>query len=875
MFFNVFLIPMRTGLPIKNYCAKLSLFCIALITVSCNSLKRVDEHELLITKNAVLVDSIKISDETIENLIIQKRNSDLLGYNLRLNLYNLAKVNSDSSYYDWLHRKPGRKEKLVKFLSQKQVDRLGKSFLVKGLSDGLRNIGEPPAILDTLQTQRTLARLNAYYIDRGYFNNTTSYQIDTLKRKQRIGVNYYVDLGSPYMLDSINRTIASKAIDSIYNEHKDGSFVKSGDQFDFGKFAKERERLTAIFRDNGVYNFQESAIKYDVLRDTLLSSNDRQMNIELYIDNLKKRTESTVKTSDYKVFEIDTVNIYTDYPAENLQSESFENYIIHYRNKLRFKPKTLTDAIFFKKGTVYRDTNKIRTQRQLTSLNVFKYPTLTFEEDSLQNKLNANIYLTERPKYSFSTNLEVIHSNIQWVGLAFRPSLQARNVFGGAENLSLVGRLNVGNSSDTDITDKQFLNLLEYGADLNLDFPRIWFPLFNTEKIIPNYMLPRTRTSIGFNSQQNIGLDKQTFNTVLGYNWTPSDFKKNNLELINFQYVRNTNEDRFFNVYRNTFDRLSNIAEGFKDEVSLNDAFEKDDDGNLQDLKVPEGTSAFTDAILNQTVAVSRDTIALVRSIEERRNRLTENNLIFTSNYTFNKNNRRGPTDNSFYQFRFKVESAGNFLSAISKIVPFEEKKVNDFDDEVDLLLFGVPFSQYVKTEFDYVKYWDLSRSNVLAFHSFFGIAIPYGNSDNIPFVRSYFAGGSNDNRAWTPYNLGPGRTDGLNDFNEANLKIALNLEYRFPIAGNFKGALFADAGNIWNVYDNVEDPEATFTGFSSLKDIALGSGFGIRYDFTYFVLRGDLGFKTYNPVEESSKRWFRDYNFGNSVIQIGINYPF
>jgi outer membrane protein assembly factor BamA len=114
-----------------------------------------------------------------------------------------------------------------------------------------------------------------------------------------------------------------------------------------------------------------------------------------------------------------------------------------------------------------------------------------------------------------------------------------------------------------------------------------------------------------------------------------------------------------------------------------------------------------------------------------------------------------------------------------------------------------------------------------------------------------------------------------VNDFNEANLKIALNLEYRFPITGSFKGALFADAGNIWNVFDNVDDPEATFNGIASLKDIALGSGFGIRYDFTYFVLRGDLAFKTYNPALTNSKRWFNDFSLDSSVLQIGINYPF
>jgi len=215
------------------------------------------------------------------------------------------------------------------------------------------------------------------------------------------------------------------------------------------------------------------------------------------------------------------------------------------------------------------------------------------------------------------------------------------------------------------------------------------------------------------------------------------------------------------------------------------------------------------------------------------------------------------------------LESAGNLLSALSYVVPFNQ---NDNDN---LLVFGVPYSQYVKTEFDFIKHWDLSRSNVLAFRSFFGVAIPYGNSESVPFVRSYFAGGSNDNRAWFPYSLGPGSSSDINDFNEANLKMAFNLEYRFPIVGNIKGALFADAGNIWNVWDNVDDPAKTFSGFESFADIALGTGFGLRYDFTYFVFRVDTGFKTYNPAEVQSKRWFRDYNFSNAVIQIGINYPF
>jgi len=464
-------------------------------------------------------------------------------------------------------------------------------------------------------------------------------------------------------------------------------------------------------------------------------------------------------------------------------------------------------------------------------------------------------------------DFDITHSNIQRLGVGFSTSLITRNVFGGAETLSVSARGTFGLLSDESLPEDFFS---EIGGDINLIFPRIWFPMVNTKRIIPHYMLPQTRISTGTSFQQNIGLDKQTFNTVFGYNWSPTDFIRNSLELLNIQFVRNVNPSRFFNVYTSSYRRLDDIADDFEDEGALAEFYEPTD--NPEDparLIIPEGTDGFISAITNNEVPSDSGQFNEVSRIEERRQRLTENNLIFASNYTFTKNNKAGLTDNDFYQFRFKVESAGNLLSGIANIIPFER------NDDMQQLVFGVPYSQYVKTEFDYIKHWSLSHSNVLAFRGFFGIAVPYGNSRSIPFVRSYFAGGSNDNRAWNPYSLGPGRTRAINDFNEANLKLAFNLEYRFPIAGDIKGALFADAGNIWNAWDNVDDPDATFNGLRSLEDIALGTGFGLRYDFTYFVFRVDYGFKTYNPADEPSKRWFRDYNFANGELQIGINYPF
>ncbi len=853
---------MRIMSPYKLSFAKISLLFLVVIISSCNALKRVDENELLIVKNNILVDSTKITDEDIESLIIQKPNSSLLGFKLRLNLYNLAKVNPDSSFQAWLHRKPKRKQRLTNLLSKKQVHRLGQSFLAVGLSESLKNIGEPPAILDTAKTRKSLKRINTYYSTKGYFNNKTTYVIDSLKRKQRIAVNYKITLGDPYVIDSISQNIASQAIDSLYDLAKTNSLIKTNQQFNLLDFNNERDRLTEVFRNKGVYNFQKSAINYDLVSDTTLAGNDRKINVKLNIDDLKKREGNTLTTTKYKVFKFNDINIYTEYPDGDMNVTRFNDYTIYHKGKLRYKPETLADAIFFHKDSIYKDIDRLNTQRQINNLNLFRYPSINFEEDSTNTKLAANIYLSARPKYSFNTNFDVTHSNIQTIGLGFAPSLKARNLFKGAENLSLSGRLNIGSSSEKNLTDRL---LLEFGADLKLDFPRILLPLVNTKKIIPNYMLPKTRFSVGGNSQKNIGLDKQTFNAVLGYSWSPSDFKKHKVELLNVQFVRNINTNRFFDVYRNTYNRLNNIAQ---DEAFKTNPFLTNNYDQTGALTIPEGANDFINAVITNDVPSTSQQFQEVLSVFERTIRLTNDDLIFASNYTFDKNNRKGPTDNNFYQFSFKVEAAGNLLSALSNFVNFNKNENNQ------TLILNVPYSQYIKTEYDFVKYWNVSRSNVLAFHSFFGIAIPYGNAKDIPFVRSYFGGGSNDNRAWRPYSLGPGTTGNFFDFNEANLKLALNLEYRFPVLGNLKGAIFADAGNIWNVFDNAS-ADATFNGISSLKDIALGSGFGLRYDFTYFVIRLDLGFKTYNPAEEISKRWFRDYNFGNSVLQIGINYPF
>jgi outer membrane protein assembly factor BamA len=248
---------------------------------------------------------------------------------------------------------------------------------------------------------------------------------------------------------------------------------------------------------------------------------------------------------------------------------------------------------------------------------------------------------------------------------------------------------------------------------------------------------------------------------------------------------------------------------------------------------------------------------------------LTANNLIIGSSYSYINNSKKNIFDKDFSEFKFKIELAGNLTNILANGFDVSQNKFGKNK------ILGLAYSQFIKTEIGYIKHWTLGVNSKLAFRSFFGIAAPFENSNSIPFSKSFFAGGSNDNRAWEVYRLGPGSSGALSEFNEANMKIAFNIEYRFKIIGKLDGAIFNDIGNIWNVFDDTKDSKRTFDGFKDLNELAIGSGFGMRYNLGYFILRLDAGFKTYNPVLENKDRWFTDFNLKKAVFNIGLNYPF
>lgn len=848
----------------RNCITKISLFIlIGLIIIGCNATKRVPNGKRLLVKNEISIDDKETKDENVFSQLYQKPNSSILGYRLRLNLYNLAKKNADTSYAKWLNKKPNRHKKLAKLLSEKQVQRLGKSFLVSGWSNFLQKTGEAPVIFDTISTKKSLKRLESYFYNKGYFDVKANYSNDTLTTK-KTNLKYKIALDKPYIIDSINTSIETPALDSLYQNRKNNSLVKTKNQYSTEDFNNERNRITTHFRNNGAYLFQQNYITYTL--DTI--NTEKKVNVNLIIKDYSYRENDSSKTAPFKLYKISKVAIYTDHSstANDIKikdSLEYKNFVLYSEKKLKYRPKSVTDAVFITKGSLYSDNNSVLTTRYLSNLRVFNYPTIQYKVDPKDdNYLIANIFLTPRKKYTFGASVDFTHSNIQDFGISGNTSLGIRNVFNGAETFEIGFRGNVGASRDLANPNNNFFNISEIGVDAKLNFPRIFFP-FNTEKIIAKSMIPSTVFSVGFAKQRNIGLDKQNFTSSFSYNWSPKRNTSFRFDILNIQFVKNVNVSNYFNIYQSSYNALNVLAKIYSNNTNYFDT--------NNNLIIESGTNGFVNDVLAGSLAgtVSAGDLKTIRSIEERRKRLTENNLIFATSLSYSKSTSRGLYDNNFYSYKTKIESAGNLLSILARASKQLDKQggANTF--------FQVEYSQYLKGEFEYIKHWTFFGKKVIAVRSFAGLAVPYGNSKSVPFSRSYFSGGSNDNRAWQPYSLGPGSSGGINDFNEANLKLAFSAELRYNLFGKFNGALFSDVGNIWNIFDDVKDEDYKFKGIKSIKEFAVGTGLGIRYDQGLFVVRFDLGFKTYNPAKLENERWFKELNFSKSVLNIGINYPF
>ncbi|MCL2412877.1 MAG: outer membrane protein assembly factor, partial [Bacteroidales bacterium] len=249
-----------------------------------------------------------------------------------------------------------------------------------------------------------------------------------------------------------------------------------------------------------------------------------------------------------------------------------------------------------------------------------------------------------------------------------------------------------------------------------------------------------------------------------------------------------------------------------------------------------------------------------------------QDHFIFATRYNFSFSGEQPGRSRSFNAFRFSIESSGNSLFLLSNLLGASKHgEVQQYQ------FFNLAYAQYLRGDADFRRYWRLTDNQTLVTRIMGGVGFAYGNSMVLPYERGFFAGGNNNIRAWPMNQLGPGSfPDTLNIESVGDIVLVGNIEYRFPIAGAFKGALFVDAGNIWLRNEDEAFPGGRFAFQNIGRDLAIGGGFGLRLDLGFFVIRLDMAIPLRDPARPSGEKWvIQTPRMRDFVFNFGIGYPF
>jgi outer membrane protein assembly factor BamA len=350
----------------------------------------------------------------------------------------------------------------------------------------------------------------------------------------------------------------------------------------------------------------------------------------------------------------------------------------------------------------------------------------------------------------------------------------------------------------------------------------LYFPRFILPfKLKTNSLyIPKTRLSLSYNFSKRVGyFDMQTLQFIYGYKWKQDIRIDHELDPINISFTKLSNQ-----------------------------------------------TAAFSELLATNPF--------LNKSYEEQ--------FIAGGTYIFTYNEQVLPMKKNQYFFQLTTEAAGNAFSLVNKIAG--EKITDDNPSGV----FGSVYSQYARISIDARGFYNFRDNNKLAMRVFAGIGMPYGNSLVLPYTRQFFSGGPNSIRAFSINSVGPGT---YNQNNESlgflqlggDVKLEFNSEYRFGIYRFIKGALFADAGNVWQLKSNPSPLGNPFSFSRFVNEVAVGAGVGLRVDVSFFILRFDLATPLRKPWLEQNNKWvINEINPGNStwrkenlILNVAIGYPF
>ncbi len=783
---------------------------------ACGTTKYLQEDESFVQQNIIKIEAEKSVEKA------QQLESDLLGIVSQKPNTRFFGINRRWFYYR--NKKKGK-------LPEKDKKEAG-----------ARHIYEVPVIYDSTLVIRTVESMNYYLKERGYFRPSISYQTDI--KKQQADITYIVHPGPLFTIDSVQFFSVDSSIQQVLDEISSETILQKGLPVSNKLYEEEKRRITKSLRNRGYREFYVNYI------DQLSTETDTSLTTKVDLSlTVFPRNDGNL----HQIYQVGTITVYPYFnPSQEVLVDTLIGNVLFRYPKLSpfpIKPSVILKRIALETDSLYSQENFNKTVRNLSALGTFKFANVSDQlrsED--RNIIDFNIFLPANKKIVLGADIEIRNTfsstnaptyvTGNFLGGALNLSYRNRNLFRGSEDFQANFQIG-GEFGRTDESGPQIFRSFDVNPRFELNIPKFSDPL----------RIARFSHRAGFfsNAFYNSLLENATTRISFGVNWSSRrdfwGFFSGDLAL---GYTLNNNPKRQY--------YLNQIGFSF---------FDPDIGPNAQ--------------------LIFENNPFLERSFNSKQ--LFTGLLFRDFGLTFSDRIRRS---NDSWRINGTMELSGLEVAAINGIV-------NLFKDEkVTFRLFNLDYSKFARLEIDASYYKYISARQTLAFRLNTAVAFSYAQSNDVPYVKQFFAGGPTSVRAWKVRELGPGGYQDPSTFPEyganttpfyqtGNFKFIFSAEYRFKLfklySLNLEGATFIDGGNVWTLRTDPDRPNAELDE-DFLKQIALGTGVGVRMDFEYFTLALDMGYRIKNPYPNPEgsywayQRW-RELKLKGINYNLSVGYPF
>ncbi len=687
---------------------------------------------------------------------------------------------------------------------------------------------DAPVLLDSEQLSISARQMGDYLWDKGYWKAKVTYKVYT--HGAHANVYYQCAPGKQFHISKYDIVPEDSALTKLIKQDTSVYLISSGIAYDKDLLDREKVRVYNLLSNKGYYKLKMQDLEFN--GDTFKLSHD-SVSLKLIINNPPE--------GRHRVYRVRDVFVEPEYvlgDTTTFKTKTIYNGYIFMSAGLTVRPRVMCDFIYIRPHSIFREDVKKSTITRLGQLGMFQFVDIRYVEDKndesdtgvldcyirtslakrYKSQSSFDLNKTDQPDAAITNNYSSLY------GIVVSTSILNRNLGHSAMQFETQLRGAIEVPFDSLHFLKPLKSLLNYqlGLTNSLIFPKLLYPhlwpFTNIFKKAENYP---TLTSFNLNLlfEQNSYYSRTTGN-------------------VNLTWQITNNNYRFY----------------------------------ITPLEV-----SLVNAHPNQGFTIPQDPI--IQNLFDQ-HIITDFRFAYLYNLQPITNVARPLT-----VFRAGAEIGGFVPWAINEIeaagTPSAIKSGNGTNE-----IFAIKYYTYSKIDLDLRRYLPVLHSDNLAMRIAFGLGLPIPPSTILPFEKRFYVGGTNSIRAWRARDLGPGSyapppaVSGVIYDKSGDFKMEGSFEYRFPIAGFLKGAIFTDYGNVWLYQKDASRPHAELS-WNAYKEIAVGSGVGLRFDFSFFVFRFDLAVPMRDPSLAESDRWvFKQYNGLPSVtdklvLNIGIGYPF